>query len=139
MNHKNNPWAFGHKIGFILFVAALFVGCQSLQRVDRSDTEYVESMRASETELVWVHHPAGIQCEETYYNNITEAVDDMRSHDIEVFDSFKFSVMVATVCGNLSSDRYATQIRWVDLDRARREGWQFLKDESVIKNNTPVY
>jgi len=63
----------------------------------------------------------------------------MRLHDIEVFDSFKFSVMVATVCGNLSGDRYAIQIRWVDLDRARREGWQFLKDESVIKNNTPVY
>ncbi|WP_321285374.1 hypothetical protein [uncultured Sunxiuqinia sp.] len=88
---------------------------------------------------MWVYHPAGIQCEKAYYNNITEAVDDMRSHDIEVFDSFKFSVMVATVCGNPSSDRFATQIRWGDLDRARREGWQFLKDESIIKNNTPVY
>lgn len=127
------------RIIVVFLITFLLSGCQSMQRVDRSNTEYVESMKASETELIWIYHLAGIQCEESYYNSTTEAINDLKSHEIEVFDSFKFSVMVAAVCGNASAERFAAQIRRADLDQAQSLEWQFLEDESIIKNHTPTY
>lgn len=119
----------------ILIILLLLSACQTLKPTTPIKSEYVEKMDASENELIWIYHLAGVLCETTYYTSTEEAVTTLDSLEVRVYDSFQFEIPSCTSCGCPSSKRFAANIRRYDLSRAIAMGWHFLEDDSVIEKN----
>jgi hypothetical protein len=123
---------YAHTRWGIVIVLLLSAACQTLRPVHPAESGHVEKMDASQNELVWIYHLAGVLCENTFYTSTDEAVNDLDSLEVHVYDSFQFDVPSCSTCGCPSSKRFAANIRRYDLKQAIDIGWHFLEDDSVI-------
>jgi len=135
MNTLPNDKLYPQASWSMLIVVLLLSACQTLRPITPGEHEHIEKMDASENELIWIYHLAGVLCETTYYSNTEEAVNALDSVEIQVYDSFQFEIPSCASCGCPTSERFAANIRRYDLDRTKAMGWHFLGDESVIENN----
>ncbi len=133
MNNSSNYNMYLKTSWGILIILLLFSACQTLRTVNPSEPGHVEKMNASENELIWIYHLAAVLCETTYYTITEEAVSDLDSLEVRVYDSFQFDIPSCSSCGCPSGKRFAANIRRYDLNRAMGIGWHFLEDESVIE------
>lgn len=135
MNKPSDYNRYAHSSWGILIILLLFSACQTMRPVIPAEPGHVEKMDASQNELVWVYHLAGVLCETTFYTSTEEALNDLDSLEVHVYDSFQFDIPSCASCGCPSSKRFAANIRHFDLNRAMSIGWHFLEDDSVIEEN----
>ncbi len=72
---------------------------------------------------VTISRSSGIQCETIYYNNATEAIQDLQSHGITVLRMEVQSLIVVALCGIPTGVTYIALIYESDLEKARAIGW----------------
>ena len=75
-------------------------------------------------ELIWIEvASAEQQCIPPTYTSLDNAVNQLTSNDIEVFDQNEvvFGVCFACICP--TGIVYQAQIRFADLDKAEKLGW----------------
>ena len=85
-----------------------------------------ESAYPADGTPVWIVFPVGVQCEEDsgLYANLDAAVEALDAADVIVVDQGMVEMIVASACGQPTSEHYRVQILSDGLDQAQNLGWE---------------
>lgn len=88
-----------------------------------------ESAYPGQEDTVWVVFPVGTQCEEGgEYDDLDEAIAALDVAGVTVVDQGTNELIVATACGQPTSEHYGAQILTEGLAQAEDLGWKLFND-----------
>ena len=88
-----------------------------------------ESAYPAEQDMIWVVLPVGIQCEEGgQYADLDEAVADLDTVGVVIVDQGTSELIVASACGQPTSEHYGAMILRDGLSKAESLGWTLFNE-----------
>lgn len=106
---------------FLITVTFIFSGCYFLDYV--IPEEYFADEYEDNSSFMWLYHPAGIQCERTFFHSLQGAKNSLESRGVKIFDSKTILKPQRVICGNPTETFYYVKINGKDLNIAISCGW----------------
>ncbi len=107
-------------ISFVL-ITITFSSCYFLDRF--IPEEYIVYEEPTHIKYIWISHPAGIQCEVTYFSSLENAIKSVTRYGIKVYDSRIVNYQKPIKCGTPTGTYYKLKINREGSGRLRGTTW----------------
>ena len=121
------------KIISLLLITITFSCCYFLDRF--IPEEYIAYEEPTHIKYIWISHPAGIQCEVTYFSSLENAIKSVTRYGIKVYDARIVTYQKPIKCGTPTSIYYNLRIEQEDVSRLQGTTW--IKGTTWRNNKKP--